>query len=102
MAEQKPKTKDTARKEEDNPTPEANQAGADQHLSDVRQSVVGDLTSSSAEANNPGQHGRDGGEINGVSNNPAPSEAAIEGTDETAASETTADEGEKKDEVKKL
>lgn len=53
-------------------------AGANQDLEDSRGKTSGDTTSSSSGANNPGQHGRDGGEINGVSNNPAPSEAAIE------------------------
>jgi len=77
MAEQKPKTQDTKR-EENIANPELT-AGADQALQDARGNVFGDNTSSSSEANNPGQHGRDGGEINGVTNNPAPSKEAQTG-----------------------
>jgi len=47
--------------------------GANQYLSDVTQGhVFGDNTSSTGGANNPGQHGRDGGEVNGEDNNPSP------------------------------
>jgi len=47
--------------------------GANQHLHDVTQGhVFGDTTSSTGGANNPGQHGRDGGEVNGEDSNPAP------------------------------
>jgi hypothetical protein len=77
MAEQKPKAKDDERKDE--VTEQQNQGGADRHLQDTRSGVFGDNTSSSAGANNPGQHGRDGGEIGGVSNNPAPSDEAVSG-----------------------
>jgi len=54
-------------------------AGADQHLSDVTSGhVFGDNTSSSGGANNPGQHGRDGGTINGEENNPVPTDPTPE------------------------
>lgn len=53
--------------------------GANRDLEARRQSQHGDLTSSTGGANNPGQHGRDGGEINGQTNNPAPSEDVVSG-----------------------
>jgi hypothetical protein len=53
--------------------------GANQDLQDRRSSVFGDNTSSTGGANNPGQHGRDGGEINGQTNNPAPDENTVKG-----------------------
>lgn len=81
MAEEKktagPKSEDTKRT--DNISDAKLQAGADQALQESRGNVFGDNTSSSGGANNPGQHGRDGGEINGTTNNPKPSEAAISG-----------------------
>lgn len=82
-----PKTEDSKRGEPP-VTPAENVEGANQYLSDTRQSVVGDNTSSTGGANNPGQHGRDGGEIDGVSNNPAPDAEAIAG--EPAAAEPAA------------
>lgn len=77
-------------------------AGADQNLADSRTSQFGDHTSSTGGANNPGQHGRDGGEINGVTNNPAPSEAAVAGETAPTAEETAAEEEAAPDTVKKL
>lgn len=74
-----PKTEDSKRAEKDNPTPAQNVEGANRDLQDRRMNTFGDHTSSSSAANNPGQHGRDGGEINQVSNNPAPSEDVVEG-----------------------
>jgi len=54
-------------------------AGANQHLEDVTSGhVFGDTTSSSGGANNPGQHGRDGGAINGEDNNPTPEDPTPE------------------------
>jgi len=54
-------------------------AGANQHLHDVTEGhVFGDTTSSSGGANNPGQHGRDGGAINGEDNNPTPDDPTPE------------------------
>lgn len=53
--------------------------GANQHLHDVTQGhVFGDNTSSSGGANNPGQHGRDGGTVNGEDNNPVPDDPTPE------------------------
>lgn len=72
-------------------------AGADQDLEDSRGKTMGDTTSSSAGANNPGQHGRDGGEIGGQSNNPAPSEAAIDPGKAAAEAEKASDAEAKKD-----
>jgi hypothetical protein len=72
-----PKTKDTTREEA--PTDPHMTEGANRHLQDTRMNVFGDNTSSTADANTPGQHGRDGGEINELSNNPAPSEDVISG-----------------------
>lgn len=72
-----PKSEDTKRDKDVTDT--QNQAGADLHLQQSRGTVFGDTTSSQGGANNPGQHGRDGGEINGTTNNPAPSENAISG-----------------------
>lgn len=73
-----PKTTDSKRNAE--VTPEQNVEGANRHLQDTRSGTVfGDNTSSTGGANNPGQHGRDGGEINGATNNPAPSEEVISG-----------------------
>ncbi len=54
-------------------------AAADQNLQDARGTTFGDTTSSSQGANNPGQHGRDGGETNGQTNNPKPTDAAVKG-----------------------
>lgn len=91
-----PKTQDTKRNE-DVDSPELT-AGADKHLSDVRNNLFGDNTSSSGGANTPGQQGRDGGEINETTNNPAPSDEAIKGESEVAdAEEKTGDK-----ELKKL
>lgn len=90
MADNKPSTggpKTSDSKRDQNVTPERNQAGADLHTEEARGRVFGDNTSSTGGANNPGQHGRDGGEIGSVvepenremlSNNPAPSEAVVE------------------------
>lgn len=80
MADKKvagPKTEDSKRDEE--VTSAQNTEGANRHLEDVRLNVFGDNTSSTGGANNPGQHGRDGGEIDGVDNNPAPSEDVVSG-----------------------
>src|SRR6188768_35777 len=53
--------------------------GANQHLHDVTSGhVFGDNTSSSGGANNPGQHGRDGGTVNGEDNNPSPEDPTPE------------------------
>jgi hypothetical protein len=53
--------------------------GANQHLHDVTEGhVFGDNTSSTGGANNPGQHGRDGGDINGEDNNPSPEDPTPE------------------------
>lgn len=83
-----PKSEDSKRTDE---VTDANlTAAADQDLSDRRGNVFGDITSSTGGANNAGQHGRDGGEINGQTNNPAPSEAAVNG--ETPAAEEGAEE----------
>lgn len=71
------KTKDSTRDKE--PTDPAMVEGANRHLQDTRLNVFGDNTSSSSAANTPGQHGRDGGEINETSNNPAPSDDVIGG-----------------------
>ena len=85
--------------------------GADQYLSDVTGGKQhGDNTSSSGGANNPGQHGRDGGTINGEENNPVPTDPTPEapppegGEDGAAGDEsgTQTDLGIKKDEAKKL
>lgn len=47
--------------------------GATQAYEDcVEGHVFGDNTSSTPGNNNPGQHGRDGGETNGEDNNPSP------------------------------
>lgn len=52
-------------------------ANADLELEQRRMgNLHGDNTSSSGGANNPGMHGRDGGEAGGTTNNPAPSDAA--------------------------
>lgn len=72
-----PKSSDSKR-EGDVPDAKA-VAGANQDLQDRRSSVFGDNTSSTGGANNPGQHGRDGGEINGQTNNPKPDENTISG-----------------------
>jgi hypothetical protein len=72
-----PKSKDTKPKEV--PDEPHMTEGANRHLQDTRLNVFGDNTSSSGAQNVPGQHGRDGGETNGVSNNPAPSEDVISG-----------------------
>jgi len=84
--------------------------GANQHLHDVTSGhVFGDNTSSTGGANNPGQHGRDGGDINGEDNNPSPEdptpEEEIPVEDGAAGDEsgTPTDLGIKKDpELKKL
>lgn len=52
---------------------------ANRDLQDRRHGLFGDNTSSSGEQNVAGQHGRDGGEINGQTNNPAPTEDVISG-----------------------
>lgn len=53
--------------------------GANQHLHDVTAGhVFGDTTSSSGGANNPGQHGRDGGEVDGEDSNPSPEDPTPE------------------------
>lgn len=83
----------------------ANVAGADRDLEARRQSQHGDLTSSTGGANNPGQHGRDGGEINGQSNNPAPSEGAVDPSIAAEAAEKAAEDAEADDKdapIKKL
>lgn len=81
MADEKkapgPKTEDTKRQEE--VTPAQNVEGANRDLQDRRMNTFGDNTSSTGGANTPGQHGRDGGEINGTDNNPAPSADVVEG-----------------------
>ncbi len=84
-----PKTEDSKR--DGKVTDTTNQGGADRALADARSNQFGDITSSSSAANNPGQHGRDGGTVNGTDNNPAPSDAAING--ETAESQD-AEQGE--------
>lgn len=68
--------------------------GANRDLEARRQSQHGDLTSSTGGANNPGQHGRDGGEINGQSNNPAPSEGAVDPSIAAEAAEKAAEDAE--------
>lgn len=72
-----PKSADSKRTSE--PAAPDMQAAADQYLQDTRGNVFGDNTSSTGGANNAGQHGRDGGEINGTDNNPAPSKDAVSG-----------------------
>jgi hypothetical protein len=86
MADEKkgpgPKTEDTRRDED--VSAQQNTAGANAAVEDMRGRVFGDNTSSTGGANNPGQHGRDGGEINTAAagsvstNNPAPDEAVAE------------------------
>jgi len=86
--------------------------GANQYLEDVTGGKQhGDNTSSSGGANNPGQHGRDGGTINGEDNNPVPDDPTPEapppeGDEEGSAGDeagTQTDLGIKKDpEIKKL
>ena len=94
-----PKSKDSTRDKDVGPA--QNVEGANQHLQDTRRNVFGDNTSSTGGANNPGQHGRDGGEINQTTNNPAPSEDVISGE---RADDTNTEGGELSDgsEVKKL
>lgn len=83
------------------PSTAQEQAGADQHLEQMRSNTFGDNTSSSGGANSPGLHGRDGGVSQGTSNNPAPSEEAVKGTD--GVHENSNDEtDDKDDDVKKL
>jgi len=85
-------------------------AGADQHLSDVTSGhVFGDNTSSSGGANNPGQHGRDGGTINGEENNPVPTDPTPEeapppegAAGDESGTVTDLDLGKEKPEIKKL
>lgn len=72
-----PKTEDSKREGEVENTRLTE--GANKDLQDRRLHTFGDNTSSTGGANNPGQHGRDGGEINGETNNPAPSEDVISG-----------------------
>lgn len=80
MADNKPKSKDEKREDVAPQTNNASLAeGANRDLQDRRGNVFGDNTSSSGAANNPGQHGRDGGEVNGEPNNPAPTEEVISG-----------------------
>jgi hypothetical protein len=82
MADNKPSTggpKTTDSKRDAEVTPTQNVEGANQNLQDMRSNTFGDNTSSTGGANNPGQHGRDGGEIDGTDNNPAPSKDVIEG-----------------------
>lgn len=95
-----PKSTDTKREEEVTST--QNVAGANRDLEDRRQHLFGDNTSSSGGANNPGQHGRDGGEIAGVDNNPAPSEEAIDPNIAVKAAQVEEEKSAKKDEVRKL
>lgn len=71
-------------------------AAADQNLNDSRGTTFGDTTSSSSGANNPGQHGRDGGEVNGQTNNPAPSDAAVAPEAVEADEEDNKEEGAKR------
>lgn len=56
----------------------SSQAGADENLNQRKGKVWGDNTSSSGENNQIGQHGRDGGTVDGLASNPAPSEKALE------------------------
>jgi hypothetical protein len=72
-----PKTKDSTREKE--PADPSMVEGANRDLQDRRGTTFGDNTSSSSAANTPGQHGRDGGEINGTDNNPAPSDDVVKG-----------------------
>lgn len=72
-----PKTSDSKRNVD---VPDAKMVeGANRDLQDRRMNKFGDTTSSTGGANTPGQHGRDGGEINGQDANPAPSEDVISG-----------------------
>jgi hypothetical protein len=71
-----PKTEDSKREGKRGPavTPAA-QEGANRDYEDrVAGKLHGDVTSSTGGANNPGQHGRDGGGINQGNNNPPPDE----------------------------
>lgn len=92
-----PKSEDSKR--EGNPTPVAHTEGANRNYQDAALGRVGDTTSSTGGANNPGQHGRDGGEINEVSNNPPPSEEVITGE---RADDTKKDDKELKNEAKEI
>lgn len=82
MADNKPSTggpKTADSKRDEKVAPAQNVEGANQDLQERRSTVFGDNTSSTGGANNPGQHGRDGGEIDGTPNNPAPAKEVIEG-----------------------
>jgi hypothetical protein len=82
MADNKPSTggpKTTDSKRDNDISNVQNVEGANRNLQDMRSNTFGDNTSSTGGANNPGQHGRDGGEIDGTDNNPAPSKDVIEG-----------------------
>jgi hypothetical protein len=72
-----PKTTDTKRTTE--PSSPAMTEAANRDLQDRRMNTFGDNTSSTGGANTPGQHGRDGGEINETSNNPAPADEVVSG-----------------------
>lgn len=72
-------TKTADSKRETEPSSPQMTEGANQDLQNRRLNQFGDITSSTGGANNPGQHGRDGGEINETFNNPAPSEDVVEG-----------------------
>jgi hypothetical protein len=62
---------------------QGNQEGADADFQNRTSGhVFGDTTSSNGQQNMPGQHGRDGGVVDGRDANPAPSDAAIENADE--------------------
>lgn len=83
---------------------------ANRDLQDRRLNSFGDKTSSSGEQNVAGQHGRDGGEINQQTNNPAPSEDVISGERADDMNTTGGElqhphlpnEGEDEGEIKKL
>jgi hypothetical protein len=82
MADNKPSTggpKSADSKRDEKVSDTQNQGGADKDLQERRSTVFGDNTSSTGGSNNPGQHGRDGGEIDGTPSNPAPSESAVSG-----------------------
>lgn len=81
MADRKPKTEDENRDElKKDDAPQTMVEGANrQYQDETGGKVFGDLTSSSGSQNNPGQHGRDGGTVDGVDANPAPSEDVISG-----------------------
>lgn len=62
---------------------EGNVAGADADFQNRSSGLVhGDVTSSNSQQNVQGQHGRDGGVVDGRDANPSPSDEAIENANE--------------------